>query len=227
MSDSRWFRNDVDWWEQEWCLPLSSEAKHCYNLMLCRIGAVGQHGRAKKTPLTALARQWFVGEESIRQMLIAAVGAGLIVDDGQYWEVKDPTIYAKDATATERKRAQRERERESRMSRDVTDVTDVTVQDKTRQDIQDNTPPTPSRGKREVFVKPSVEECVAYSKTLRLPASEAKLFHDHFSSNGWKVGGKAPMRDWRASMRTWTARWGKSSGGARAGQADWLEDMPA
>lgn len=32
---------------------------------------------------------------------------------------------------------------------------------------------------------------------------EAEKFHNHFSSNGWKVGGKAPMKDWNAAARNW------------------------
>lgn len=35
---------------------------------------------------------------------------------------------------------------------------------------------------------------------------EAQKFMDHFTSNGWKIGGKAPMKDWRASVRTWVGK---------------------
>lgn len=208
MNESRWFRNDVDWWEQEWILPLSSEAKHCYNLLLCRIGAVGQHGRAKKTPVMSLARQWFVGEESVRQMLIASTGAGTIIDDGEYWAVADPTIYSKDPTVAERVR----RHRESKKGQNVTNVTlrnGCNVGNGTRQDKTDNTdstPPTPSRGKREPFKAPNETECAAYAREIGLPGIEAKKFFLHFESNGWRVGGKAPMKDWRASMKSWQIR---------------------
>lgn len=205
MSDARWFRNDVDWWEQEWILPLSSEAKHCYNLLLCRIGAVGQHGRAKKTPVMSLARQWFVGEESVRQMLIAAIGAGAIIDDGEYWGVDDPTIYSKDPTVAERVR----RHRESKKGQDVTNVTlrngcnvgNATIQDNT--DNTDNTPPTPSRGK---FVKPSEAECREFAETLKMPSSEGSKFFNYWESSGW-LRGKTRMKDWKASMRTWNANY--------------------
>jgi hypothetical protein len=26
---------------------------------------------------------------------------------------------------------------------------------------------------------------------------------DHYEANGWLVGGKSPMRDWKAAVRTW------------------------
>lgn len=35
---------------------------------------------------------------------------------------------------------------------------------------------------------------------------EAESFYDHFQSNGWKVGGKTPMRDWQAAARNWQRR---------------------
>ena len=33
----------------------------------------------------------------------------------------------------------------------------------------------------------------------------ADQFHDHYTSNGWKVG-KNPMKDWHASLRLWISR---------------------
>ena len=47
-------------------------------------------------------------------------------------------------------------------------------------------------------------------------AEEAAKFCDHFASNGWKVGGKAPMRDWKAAGRNWMRNAGTF---ARAGPA--------
>lgn len=40
---------------------------------------------------------------------------------------------------------------------------------------------------------------------------EAAKFWDYFSSNGWKVGGKAPMKDWQAAARNWLRRSSKSN----------------
>lgn len=36
--------------------------------------------------------------------------------------------------------------------------------------------------------------------------TEAAAFHDHFQSNGWRVGGKTPMVDWQAAFRGWMRR---------------------
>jgi len=62
------------------------------------------------------------------------------------------------------------------------------------------------REKKPAFVPPSRDEAIEYGKTISLPDSETEKFHDHFTSNGWKVGGKAPMQDWKAAMRNWKHR---------------------
>jgi len=36
--------------------------------------------------------------------------------------------------------------------------------------------------------------------------SEAEKFFHHYESNGWLLGGKVPMRNWKASCRSWAAK---------------------
>ena len=60
-------------------------------------------------------------------------------------------------------------------------------------------PPSP---KRKVFKKPDVEEIRAYCAE-RHNSVDAEHFYDHYEANGWKIGGKSPMKDWRAAVRTW------------------------
>jgi hypothetical protein len=50
---------------------------------------------------------------------------------------------------------------------------------------------------------PSLSEAIEFGKTISLPKAECEAWHDHFASNGWKISGKTPMKDWKASMRTW------------------------
>ena len=74
-----------------------------------------------------------------------------------------------------------------------------------RGECEGGRPPKPPRKK---FVKPSLEEVAEYGKQRCLevgipPGSfSAQRFIDHYESNGWKVG-KNPMKDWKASVRTW------------------------
>lgn len=53
--------------------------------------------------------------------------------------------------------------------------------------------------------KPTLEEVEEYVREAEL-AMDPRAFFDHFTSNGWKVGGKAPMKDWRAAARNWARR---------------------
>lgn len=51
------------------------------------------------------------------------------------------------------------------------------------------------------FVKPTLDEIAAYCKE-RGNKVDPQKFLDHYEANGWRVG-KNPMKDWRASVRTW------------------------
>lgn len=64
-------------------------------------------------------------------------------------------------------------------------------------------PPSPKR-----FVKPTVNEIRAYC-TERRNNVDAEYFYDYYESNGWKVGGRGAMKDWRAAVRTWEKNNGK------------------
>lgn len=54
---------------------------------------------------------------------------------------------------------------------------------------------------RKIFVKPTVDEVKQYCAE-RKNKVDAEKFWDFYESKGWKVG-KEPMKDWRASVRTW------------------------
>ena len=51
------------------------------------------------------------------------------------------------------------------------------------------------------FTKPSLEDVVRYC-VERENIVEAEKFFNFYESNGWKVG-KNPMKDWKASVRSW------------------------
>ena len=59
---------------------------------------------------------------------------------------------------------------------------------------------------RKVFVKPTVDEVRAYCQERKNDV-DAESFIDFYQSKGWKVG-NAPMKDWKACVRTWEKRAG-------------------
>jgi hypothetical protein len=50
---------------------------------------------------------------------------------------------------------------------------------------------------------PTLEQCKSYFLEKESTALEAERFFNYFESNGWLVGGKAKMKDWRAAARNW------------------------
>lgn len=61
------------------------------------------------------------------------------------------------------------------------------------------------RESRAAFAAPSIDEVVAFAETEGIGSRTAPQdFHDYYSSNGWKVGGRAAMKDWKAAFKRWT-----------------------
>lgn len=66
-----------------------------------------------------------------------------------------------------------------------------------------NTPLESPQGEpQKRFKKPTVEEVREYCIS-RGNSVDAQRFVDYYESNGWKVGGRGKMADWRAAVRTW------------------------
>lgn len=77
---------------------------------------------------------------------------------------------------------------------------------------------------------PFREECHLYGKEIGMPRTEVDSWYDHFSSNGWRVGGKTPMKDWKAALRNGLRTFMKGGGRSEKPQAsaddpDWIAFM--
>lgn len=64
---------------------------------------------------------------------------------------------------------------------------------------------------RKEFLIPVFMEVYNYFIEQGYPEKEAKKFFNYFQSNGWLVGGKAKMQDWRAASDNWMLNAGKYS----------------
>ena len=51
--------------------------------------------------------------------------------------------------------------------------------------------------------KPTLEETQIYFLEKNFTEIEAQRFFNYFESNGWLVGGKTKMKDWKAAARNW------------------------
>jgi hypothetical protein len=52
-------------------------------------------------------------------------------------------------------------------------------------------------------VQPSLLEVEEFFQLNNCSNAEAKKFFNHYQSNGWLVGGKAPMKNWQSSADKW------------------------
>lgn len=59
--------------------------------------------------------------------------------------------------------------------------------------------------------KPTLEEIKAYCKEKGY-AINAESFFNYYESNGWKIGGRTAMKNWRAAIQSWAARDKKGAG---------------
>lgn len=56
--------------------------------------------------------------------------------------------------------------------------------------------------KRErTLVRPARSDWMAYAIEIKWNARDAESTFDYYESNGWKVGGRAPVKDWKACAR--------------------------
>jgi len=50
-------------------------------------------------------------------------------------------------------------------------------------------------------LRPIRSEWLAYSKEIGWGTTDAESAFDYYESNGWRIGGKTPVKDWRACAR--------------------------
>ena len=64
---------------------------------------------------------------------------------------------------------------------------------------------TKERESKAAFAAPTLDDVTAFAEVELIGSKNAPQdFHDYYASNGWKVGGRAAMKDWRAAFRRWT-----------------------
>lgn len=60
-----------------------------------------------------------------------------------------------------------------------------------------------AKKERNVFVAPQPSLVHEYFVSQKYPPEEAEKFYNYFQSNGWLVGGRTKMKDWKAAARNW------------------------
>jgi len=227
-QDSLWFRQDTTELEAPWLFFLSSDAFRAWVMlkMYVKRAAVSQKApnRAQRMDPKVAAHTWRVTPDSIQELEAAALDAGALTIEEGLWIVTDKSCFQSPRSA-ERDLA----EKRTQTSADEREDPQTNVNDRkgphsvTRQGQEQNTdsPPTPLKGgntppqdagaepetgkrKREApMVKPEAKEVADYFRANSGKGEWARQFFDYYTSNGWKVGGRAPMKDWQAAARKW------------------------
>ena len=60
-----------------------------------------------------------------------------------------------------------------------------------------------SSTKKEKMIVPTLELVKEYFLFQESTEYEAERYFNYYSSNGWLIGGKTKMKDWKASARNW------------------------
>ncbi|WP_044214159.1 hypothetical protein, partial [Saccharicrinis fermentans] len=56
---------------------------------------------------------------------------------------------------------------------------------------------------KKAFQKPPIEHIQIYFEQKGYSEIEAQRFFNYYESNGWMVGGRSEMKDWKAAARNW------------------------
>lgn len=225
MSASRWIRLNIDFHLSGWLVTLSAEARLAWVMLLCYVKANGFAGVAKAIdPLTA-SRLWFLGEESVRQMLIAAEKSlALAVTDGE-WTVVKWQEFQGDETRNQRQQRWRDRQKQIQNSNgDNALVTDVTLTETETETVTTNVVTRPQK-RRNGFKPPTVDEVAKYmaSRGWANPEKRAAQFVAHYETSGWVRGKGTKITSWRACVVTWEQRDGFDFKAAVASRASGME----
>ena len=49
----------------------------------------------------------------------------------------------------------------------------------------------------------SLDDVIEAFEAVGSDSDQAERFWNHYESNGWKVGGRSAMKDWKAAARNW------------------------
>lgn len=186
----------------------------------------------------AVMRYGFEGEvpqDKLVKCATALMRSAIDRDNGKYEEVSRKRKEAAEKRWQERKSMQmiQKHASDANNADNDNDNDNDNVNDNEPTKVGDNKEKPSNEGKKKVaptkvrrFVKPTVEEVEAYCRE-RGNYVNAAHFCDYYESKGWKVG-SAPMKDWKAAVRTWEQKDGrkpkKADGGVSLGVGEWIDE---
>src|SRR5690554_2747985 len=75
-----------------------------------------------------------------------------------------------------------------------------------KDDLQSSDSSKKTKTSKKKFTPPELTEVKTFFHENKSSYQVAETFFNHFESNGWLVGGKAKMKNWKAAARNWIMR---------------------
>jgi hypothetical protein len=165
--------------------------------MICLMAKSKRHGylMAGDSPMGAehIARIFGESLETTSGLLVELAQAGV-------YSVEDDCIFSRRMVKDERGRKSNREKVLRWRNHHVTDMKPFCNQNVTPQRLE-------ARGQRldikkeRAQVRPTLSQWSEYAKSIGWIGKDVQGAFDHYESNGWKVGGRAPVKDWQAAAR--------------------------
>jgi len=199
--DNFWFAFEPNrWLSNEKLALVSLSAKGLWIHLLCLMYKAEAEGKLtiNGNPPTPEQISRMIGEDA-RPLLKELEVAGV-------YELKDGAIYHKGVSTGLAKMKDRSdgyaRRMTSRCSQDAPKMNHLEPQDDPS--IGHNYNNNNNKSKRETKkegLRPTRSDWSAYAKEIGWGTTDAESAFDYYESNGWRIGGKTPVKDWRACAR--------------------------
>jgi hypothetical protein len=117
---------------------------------------------------------------------------------------KVASSYSEQLEQEKEKEQEKEQEQDTEKERNNTQYYSLETDTEKAKEVDTYVSTEKKKEKKEKFSPPTVEEVRAYCAE-RNNGIDPEAFIDFYASKGWKVGSQ-PMKDWKASVRTWERR---------------------
>jgi hypothetical protein len=186
-----------DWLSDEALRGCSPAARGLWVDLICLMAKSKKHGYllAGDKPMGAehIARIFGESLERTSELLVELAQSGV-------YSIEQDTIFSRRMVKDERGRKSNRDKVLRWRNHHVTNMKPICNQDVTPQRLE-------ARGQRldikreRAQVRPTLAQWADYARQIGWQGKDVQGAFDHYEANGWRVGGKAPVKDWQAAAR--------------------------
>ena len=186
-----------DWLSDEALRGCSPAARGLWVDVICLMAKSKKHGYllAGDKPMGAehIARIFGESMERTSELLVELAQAGV-------YSIEKDCIFSRRMVKDEGSRkSNRERILRWRNGNVTHDVTEM--KRPCNKNVTPQKPEARGQNRERAQVRPTLAQWTDYARQIGWQGKDVQGAFDHYESNGWKVGGKAPVKDWQAAAR--------------------------